>query len=139
MEKYGATHLNLTKIDGIPEDIAKALQEKVADTTIILTAKGLVLVNPIDQKAQGAVYKISEEKAGKVNLEIQPLDGSKTYTAQISSSGDALTLVTNNSSNAIHLAAHKVASEQGLLKKYFKKNDVEFLGDDASNVMAILN
>jgi len=129
----------LNKMDGLPDDIAKVLQAKVADTTMILTAKGLVLVNPIDKKAQGAVYKIAKEQGNKVQIEVQPLDGSQTYRAELSSTGSALSFMLDKGNNAIHLAAQKAESEKSLLKKYFDKNAIEFLGEDAADILAILN
>lgn len=123
--------------DKIPLDVAKELLKQVSDTALILTAQGLVLINPIEKRALSAVYRIVEEDENEVEIEVIPLNAAASYNAILTLNGDTLEfepqlrkakdIILNRTS------AEKLSSKaKSNIKKYLNKADLAFLGTEVA-------
>jgi tetratricopeptide (TPR) repeat protein len=132
---------SLNPMDDLPADLAKRFQTALADVTIIITAKGIAIANPMEKKAQLGVYKIEKESPAAVQLQLHPLDGGRSYAVQISPKGAYLLYRPAGSTDYLLLKecpAEQVAAEAKMLKKYFAPQDLDFLGDSVQFVKTVL-
>lgn len=126
--------------DKIPLDIAKQLLEQVSDTALILTAQGLVLINPIEKRALSAVYRLVEEDENELEIEIIPLDGRTPYNAILTLNGDTLEfepqLLKAKDIILTRTKAEKLSSkDKNNLKKYLSAEDFAFLGMEIASLV----
>ncbi|MCH2045855.1 MAG: tetratricopeptide repeat protein [Saprospiraceae bacterium] len=128
---------------GIPEELAKKLLESLADTALILTAKGLILINPIEKRSLAAVYRIVEEDGDELEIEIIPLDGSSSYNAILTLNGNAIELEpqTRKAKNValnVNKAQGLSSKYKKLIQKYLKATDLDFLGEDVEALKKVV-
>lgn len=132
---------SINPMDDLPADLAKRFQAALADVTIIITAQGVAIANPMEKKAQLGVYKIEKESPAAVQLQLHPLDGSRPYSVQISPKAAYLLYRPAGSTDYLLLKecpAAEAAAEAKMLKKYFAAQDLDFLGDSVQFVKTIL-
>ncbi|MCP4441756.1 MAG: tetratricopeptide repeat protein [Aureispira sp.] len=126
--------------DKLPLDLARKLMAEVSETALVMTAQGLVLINPIEKRALSAVYKLVEEDENEVEIEIIPLDGTASYNAILTLNGDTVEFEPQLK-KAKDIALTKTATEKlsskdkNTIKKYLSAADLEFLGAEATTLV----
>lgn len=113
----------------IPEDIVKKMQSSVVDTALIITPKGMVVINPVTRKGQLATYKIESATDKDITIEIAAFDGSTPYSAtlQLNDKGALGFKMKGSRGEPLFLQASTAEKEKALLAKYFKPNALDFL------------
>ncbi len=117
-----------------PRALIEAVQTALADTFYVFSDQGIFCYNNIDKLSFCSSYRIIEEDADDVLLEVIELDKSgKTYQLNISFEEQTVVLEPQKyKANPIVLKCidtDKLSkNDQKLLRKYASKEDLEFLG-----------
>ncbi len=131
----------LNAFDDLPAELAKRFHQNLLETTLVLTAEGILVCSPLEKKALAGVYKIEKEAPQAVQIQIQPLDGSRPYSAQISPKGGHLVFKQVGGEAAVlkelPLSAF-VGEEQKMLRRYLTAENTAFLGEQAASLRALL-
>lgn len=124
-----------------PKALLEAVQTALADTFYIFSAQGIFCYNNIDKLSFYSSYRIIEEDADDVLLEVIELDKSgRTYQLNISFEEQTVVLEPQKyKANPIVLKcieANRLSkNDQKLLQKYTSKEDIEFLGPDVRDLI----
>lgn len=125
----------------LPKEVAKALMAEIENTAFVITDQGLLLLNPIEQRALRAIYRIEEEDEEEAVIELIPLDGSERFSAILGISGKHLffepQLKKARNIGFKLMNPEKMGSkDKANLKKYVSADELKYLGDKAATIIA---
>ncbi|EJF53697.1 hypothetical protein SapgrDRAFT_2008 [Saprospira grandis DSM 2844] len=116
----------------LPADVQKMLKERLADISLLLSAEGLLLLNPMEERAIRANYRILEEEKGRLLIELFPLDGSPNLIFLLRERGPGRLSVEWQKAGAeeVHfqLSAKPKSSDMKVFKRFCKASDFDYLG-----------
>lgn len=121
----------------LPADFVTAILDEISDTGLLLTANGLLLLNPIEMKPLLATYRIEEEDEKEAVIEVIPLDGSSPFTAILAVEGKVVEF--EPQLRKAQKVVFKLSDPQKLsdadkmvIQDYIAAEDIEFLGEAAN-------
>ena len=125
----------------LPAEFVEAILAEISDSGMLVTAQGILLLNPIEQKPLLATYRIEEEDETEAVIEVIPLDGSAPFTAILSVEGKLIGFepqLNKTQKMSFKLTDPKklADTDKTVIKSYVNAADIAFLGTGAEAFLA---